>query len=230
MLAEQLRAVGFEVWLDQTRENDGSPRVHDFATWAERCISEAHRLLIVWTKTYSQRYYDKSLDGEGNGVFWEADLIRQRKYLGPRGDHSYGIILYDESDIKSIPLVFGTTPQYFPRRRESFERLLQWLRSEPPDSTPALREQVRWNVATPDTQTESIPHTESPVSRLPLNPGRELEVEIAIPSGATKDDILLAVKQLAINLDLEFRKLGGSGLKIDFVEIEAAAETEVQHD
>ncbi|MDX1968673.1 MAG: NACHT domain-containing protein, partial [Planctomycetaceae bacterium] len=52
-------------------------------------------------------------------------------------DQSFGIILYNESDAASIPLAFGTTPQYFPARKESLQRLVQWLKSSLPELAPA---------------------------------------------------------------------------------------------
>lgn len=70
-------------------------------------------------------------------------------------------------------------------------------------------------------------HRHSLTARMPRDDDM-IVVEMVTPEGATDDDILTAVKELASGMDDLHRALGGSGLKVESVSVREVGMSEEQ--
>ena len=99
-LADALRHVGLEVFLDQYvhfAPDEGWP------LWMETRLDEANFVLMVCTETYRRRVLGQEPPGKGLGVRWEGNLIRNRIYNDKPSGSRFIPVLLEGGDPAQIP-------------------------------------------------------------------------------------------------------------------------------
>jgi hypothetical protein len=126
-LANQIREDGIEAWIDQY--------VHDpeegWPMWMRNQVSEADRVLLVFTETYARRFLGKEMQGIGLGVTFETVVATQALYqTGPR-NAKFRPVVFTEEDEQFIPLELRRFNRYRVDTPEHYQNLLRWLHEAP---------------------------------------------------------------------------------------------------
>ncbi len=98
-LGASLSRDGCECRLDFYKDTG-----EDWPTWMTRQLIEADYVLCVVTETYERRFRDQELPDQGQGVGWEAGLIRRLLYSKKLHNDRIFPVVFAESDRKHIPL------------------------------------------------------------------------------------------------------------------------------
>ena len=124
LLSERLRANGVDCDIDQY---DQQPADHWWA-WCERGIREADFVLVACTEQYQRRFSGETPQGEGDGVLYEAKLIRQ--FIATRQARKFIPVLFADGRREDVPLVLGGATFYQIEDQKSFENLLRILTNQ----------------------------------------------------------------------------------------------------
>ena len=125
---------GIDVTLDQYIQSppEGWPR------WMENSIQEADFVLMICTEEYYNRVMGKTKSSVGRGVKWEGNLIYQKLYDGDSINCKFIPIIFDESDIKNIPLPIKGSTYYNVNNKDQYDALYWRLRKINPKEKPKL--------------------------------------------------------------------------------------------
>jgi SEFIR domain len=126
-LANQIREDGIEAWIDQYVDDpeEGWPM------WMRNEVSEADRVLLVFTETYARRFLGKEEQERGLGVTFEAVVATQALYqTGPR-NAKFRPVVFTEEDEQFIPLELRRFNRYRVDTPEHYQNLLRWLHEAP---------------------------------------------------------------------------------------------------
>jgi hypothetical protein len=97
-LADRLRSLDLEVLIDL---DDPDPEL-DWTLWMEEQLRAADVVLMICTKTYWQRFYDKEI-GNSYGVRWEGILIRTLIGVEKEQRSKYKPVLFEGAIEAYIP-------------------------------------------------------------------------------------------------------------------------------
>lgn len=90
--SNRLRSEGIDAILDQYEEapSEGWPR------WAEKSINNADYVIVVASKGYYDKIYEKVDQGKGRGAKWEGNLIYQKLYMSDSVNRKFIPVVFDE--------------------------------------------------------------------------------------------------------------------------------------
>jgi len=180
-LADKLNNQGVDCELDQYVK--GTPD-HGWPAWCKMMIAGSKYVLVVWTKTYLERYEAEAPAGVGRGAKWEGGIITQH--------------VYDEEGAKFVPVVFEhSDKQYIAKEharhtiydlssKDGFEALYRYLTDQPKITKPPLGKRILLE-STPTAAPASSPTGPAcqPVSEL-----EAAEREIALQALRGRNKIL----------------------------------------
>lgn len=155
-LADRLRADGIDAEIDQYEQ---SPP----AGWPEWCATEIRKadfVLMVCTETYLRRVNREAEPGQGHGVLWEANLIRQHLYDAGTITNKFVPILLADASTDFIPTPVRGRSHYRPETSDGYESLCRLLtnqpkiRRRPVGTTRELPERTPQWVGSPPNRTE----------------------------------------------------------------------------
>ena len=137
-LSDTLRSHGVDCHIDQYEPvpAEGWP------VWMERQVAQADHVICICTATYHKRFSEDLQPGEGRGVTWEANLIRNELYDTPRKNEKFHVGL-DESLIPD-PLRGHThfLMTELSLASPGYESLYRLLTNQPKTTRPELGEIV----------------------------------------------------------------------------------------
>ncbi len=108
-LSNRLKEAGFDSAIDQYLEG---PPENGWPFWMEDQIESADFVLIACTETYLRRYRKQEIPDVGKGSAWEASLIAATLYKNQGRNTKFFPIIFDEEDLKHIPLILTLTNYY----------------------------------------------------------------------------------------------------------------------
>lgn len=134
-----LRRHGIDARLDRPAEE----RPQDWATWMQREIEAADYVLTIASPAYKRRAEGSEEPGVGEGVAWEAALIRDIVYRNPTTWYERILrIVLPECSREDLPAFLGghTVTHYTvdPIDFVGAEKLLRYLTGQPYETEPAL--------------------------------------------------------------------------------------------
>jgi hypothetical protein len=126
-LADRLRDEGVDAWIDAyvLFPPEGWP------TWCEREISNADFVLMVCTETYLRRVNGEEKPGEGHGVLWEAQLIKQHLYDAGSCNRKFVPVLLADGSEAHVPTPVKGATIYRADEREHYQALYRLLTDQP---------------------------------------------------------------------------------------------------
>jgi len=121
-LADRLRALGVDAWLDQYEEGPAE----GWPLWTERQVQVADFVLIVVTPTYRRRFEGMESAGRASGISWEGAVLKHELYRNSRDKKLIPVVLSAE-DMSSIPGVLRSFTYYDLSPGTGFESLYRRL-------------------------------------------------------------------------------------------------------
>ena len=131
--AASLSRDGCDCRLDVYKDTD-----EDWPTWMERQLLEDDIVLCVVTETYHQRFQYQELPDVGQGVGWEAGLIRRILYAKKLHNDRIIPVVFDASDRQHIPLALQGYDHFVLDGATGYEDLLRKVLSRPRHARPAI--------------------------------------------------------------------------------------------
>lgn len=133
-LADRLRVDGVDANVDQyeTVPSVGWP------AWTGNQITNANFVIIVCTPTYFRRSANQESPGVGLGVCWESKIILQLLYDGQGENEKFIPVLFDSTDIESIPLELRSTVCYKLYEPDGYDALYRRLTHQAYTPKPAM--------------------------------------------------------------------------------------------
>lgn len=137
-LANKLRQEGVDTEIDQYEEcpAEGWP------LWMQTQITNATYVLVVCTETYLKRVEKRESKGNGLGVTWEASLMYQLLYEQQGSNTKFIPIIFNENDIKNIPLPLKSTTIYNLENNKDYNKLYGRLTNNPIIKKPELGKRI----------------------------------------------------------------------------------------
>ena len=132
-LADRLRNDGVDARLDQYDEHQPDP----WPRWMNDQIDLAHKVLMVFTPTYRDRFEGKDTPS-GNGVAHEGLVVQQYLYDAKGKNKKFRAILFTGFDHSSLALPIKPYTSYRPDDPSSYEDLVRWLYDSPKNVAPPL--------------------------------------------------------------------------------------------
>ncbi len=133
-LADRLRADGIDAEIDQY--NIAPPE--GWPLWCERQIEDADFVLMVCTETYHRRVRGDEKPGKGQGVVWEARIIRQLLYDAGAVSTKFVPILFSDASPEQIPLPIKGWTRYVADTGDGYQELYRRLTGQPRILRPEL--------------------------------------------------------------------------------------------
>ena len=130
-LADRLRADGIDAEVDQY--NAAPPPL-----WCEQQIEAADFVLMVCTEAYRRRVKGNEQPGTGQGVVWEAGIIRQLLYDAGALSDKFVPVLFSDGLVEHVPTLIRGRTRYVVDIEEGYERLLRQLSGQPSVVRPVL--------------------------------------------------------------------------------------------
>ena len=132
--SNRLRSEGIDAILDQYEEapSEGWPR------WTEKSINNADYVIVVASKGYYDKIYEKVDQGKGRGAKWEGNLIYQKLYMSDSVNRKFIPVVFDENDLKYIPTPLQGSTYYNVSNEAKFDKLYWRLRGVTAKEKPAL--------------------------------------------------------------------------------------------
>ncbi|MGA6871302.1 toll/interleukin-1 receptor domain-containing protein [Streptomyces pratensis] len=157
-----LRQHGIDAQLDRP----AAERPQDWAVWMQREVEEADYVLTIASPAYKRRAESAENPGVGEGVAWEARLIRDFVYRHPADWHERILqVLLPGGSREDLPAFLGghTVTHYTvdPIDLTGAEKLLRLLTDQPYETEPALGSvphlPPREDAQSPTPATDSTP-------------------------------------------------------------------------
>ena len=132
--SNKLRQEGIDAILDQYEEAppEGWPR------WMETNIEESDYVLIIGSSGYLDKTTGKVGLGVGRGVKWESNLIYQKLYESDTLNPKFIPVVFDNDDLKFIPLPLRGSTYYNVSSDKGFDKLYWRLRGVSTKQKPPL--------------------------------------------------------------------------------------------
>lgn len=108
-LAQELRAGGIEAMVDRFVENE--PPL-SWPLWMHGQIEESDAVLLVFTETYSRRFLNREVAGEGLGAKWEGAIVTSNLYHSQDETSKFIPLVIDAGDVKHVPAPLSLTTFY----------------------------------------------------------------------------------------------------------------------
>ncbi len=134
-----LRKHGIDARLDRS----AAERPQDWAAWMQREIEAADYVLTIASPAYKRRVEGWEEPGVGEGVAWEAGLIKDVVYRNPTAWYERILrVVLPEVSREDLPAFLGghTVTHYTvdPIDSVGAEKLLRYLTGQPYETEPAL--------------------------------------------------------------------------------------------
>jgi hypothetical protein len=152
-LARRLRGDGLQVTIDQDIGPSGP--ANGWEIWSQHRCEDAHRVLVVCTRSYRERFDGRAPPGSGQGAVFEGVVIR--KYLRENRQANLRVraVLLDDADRAHIPAALDEYHWFPAHTAAGYAKLLAWLREAAaapaaparPPYTPGYLVALRWAVA-----------------------------------------------------------------------------------
>ncbi len=133
-LANQLRKDGIEAWIDQYVQDPNEGWIR----WMRSQVSQASRVLLVFTENYQRRFEGDEEEGKGLGATFEGVIVTQALYERGGRNEKFRPLVFREEDERFIPLELRQFNRYRVNTRENYEALLRWLHGAPRIMAPTL--------------------------------------------------------------------------------------------
>lgn len=132
--SNRLRSEGIDAVLDQYEEapSEGWPR------WTEKSINNANYVIVIASKGYYDKIYEKVDQGKGRGVKWEGNLIYQKLYMSDSVNEKFIPVVFDENDLEYIPTPLQGSTYYNVSDNAKFDKLYWRLRGVTAKEKPPL--------------------------------------------------------------------------------------------
>jgi HEAT repeat protein len=219
-LADRLRAEGIDASIDQYEQAppEGWP------AWCEAEIDKADFVLVVCTATYHERMRREQPSGTGQGVLWEARLIKQELYDRNSASKKFIPVLFEDGRSEDIPRAIKGASFFWIETADGYEALYRLVTDQPAVRKPVLQpirpmpERRRRSAATVEGQSslQQEPGEASPTATDPPPPG-EAEA-IAEPgnaaAGTMESDIRVFLSKDPVAGNTVITKLAAHGPEI----------------
>jgi hypothetical protein len=126
-LAERLRDEGVDAWIDQYEPSP--PQA--WPDWCEAEIARADFVLVVCTPTYHERMQRAQAPGTGQGVLWEARLIKQELYDLDSASKKFVPVLFADGRREDIPRAIKGASFFWIETPDGYESLYRLLTNQP---------------------------------------------------------------------------------------------------
>jgi TIR domain len=145
-LGDKLRADGIESWIDQYVQDpdEGWPK------WMRSQVKEAHKVLLVFSRTYQQRFEGDEEEGKGLGATFEGAIVTQSLYQSGGRNRKFRPVVLREEDTQFISVELRRFNRYSVDTPEHYENLLRWIHNAPRIVPPPVGKK-------PDLPPEPIP-------------------------------------------------------------------------
>ncbi len=182
-LSDQLNDDGIECFIDKyvTSPPEGWP------VWMVKQIKHSDFVLIVCTEKYMNRFeQEDEKEDEGFGVAFEGAIITQSIYNQHSKNYQFIPIVFDEDNIKFIPLLLNGSSFYNVSNKPGYEDLLRHLTDQP---------------ATPKPETKQI-KVLPPKERKPLFENTPQSLTVNLPQ---RNPFFTGRKDILTNLHKSFK-------------------------
>ncbi|MFD6033521.1 TIR domain-containing protein [Streptomyces griseoincarnatus] len=153
-----LRANGVDARLDLP----AAEQPQDWALWMQREYEQADFVLVIASKAYKRRAEGAETSGKGEGVAWEARLLRAEVYTEPEWYKRILRVVLPGGSRDDLPSFLGGHPVTHytvdPLTAAGAEKLLRYLTDQPYETEPPLGAVPRFEPRT-DTSAEPAPRT-----------------------------------------------------------------------
>jgi len=204
-LWQLLRENGMDARLDLS----AAERPQDWALWMQREYEQADFVLVIASQAYKRRAEGTEASGKGEGVAWEARLLRAEVYSRPDWYSRVLRVVLPGGSRDDLPSFLGGHPltHYIvdPLTITGAERLLRYLTNQPYETEPALGAVPRFEPRTAPS-AEQAPWTRTDATlaaftdferQLILRTPRELLVQVENETTWVRVDRSEACQELA---------------------------------
>jgi hypothetical protein len=135
---ERIRGLAASLWRDgcQCRLDVHKDSGEDWPAWMTRQLIESDFVLCVVSEVFNRRFRDQELPDVGQGVGWEAGLIRRLLYAKKLHNDRIFPVFFDRRDREHIPLELQGYDNFLLDSAAGYEALLRKVLRRPQHALP----------------------------------------------------------------------------------------------